>query len=229
MAEKLGKGQISREFSGLPLKALLGAPLKATADANAMLARSQTQFMLSTCFEKKPDADGQERLSPKMIQFKLERAVINPDGSVAKVPAEMNFTIPLLTLVPLSSLAVDELDISFEMEVKSSTEHNFEKAEDREKSADGNDVTHPYRSDHFTCEMHGTIAKSSRSNQSEDGSRSATANARYDIKLHAGKLPLPVGLTTIIDIFSKNIAPIQLKEGANQAEEANEKNKEDEE
>lgn len=206
MAEK---GKISNTFSGLPLKALLGAPLKATADANAMLARSQTQFILSTCFDK---SDSGDKLIPKMITFKLERGVINPDGSLSKEKVGMDFSIPLLSIIPLNTLAVDELDVSFEMEVKSSTEHNHETHDDLKHASEGK-LTNSYKSDRYSCEMHGTLAR--KSSRSDDSSESSSAHARYDIKLHAGQSPLPTGLTTILDIFSKNIAPIQLKKDGN--------------
>ena len=57
--------------------------------------------------------------------------------------------------------------------------------------------------------MHGTLTNS------KDQSGKNSGNARYEIKMHAGKSPLPLGLTTIIDVFAKNIAPIQLKDPGN--------------
>lgn len=205
MADNNAKsGGIAREFGGLPLKALIGAPLKAAADANGMLARSQTQFILSTCF----DADESGKLVPKMIEFDIHRTVINHDGTVADETAKMSFSIPMLTLVPINTLAVDELDVAFEMEVKSSREYNHESVED-EKNASKGHLTSPYNADKFSCEMHGTLTNS------KDQSGKNSGNARYEIKMHAGKSPLPLGLTTIIDVFAKNIAPIQLKDPGN--------------
>jgi len=32
--------------------------------------------------------------------------------------------------------------------------------------------------------------------------------AKYSLKVHAGQLPLPIGVTTIIDAFSKSIDPV---------------------
>ncbi|WP_208856788.1 DUF2589 domain-containing protein [Pseudoalteromonas rubra] len=47
-----GLVSMAQQFSGLPMKSLIGGPLKAATDANGMMARTQTQFMLSTCFDK---------------------------------------------------------------------------------------------------------------------------------------------------------------------------------
>lgn len=205
-----GQKSMTGQFGGLPLKALIGAPLKATADANAMLARSQTQFILSTCFDKSEDGSG--HLHPKMLQFKVERAIINPDGSLSEKKATMDMQLPLLTIIPMNSLAVDELDVSFDMEVKSSTEYKHEDSKALSDEMKG-DLTNAYQSDRFSVEMHGSLASSQKANASKSTSGKNTSHARYEIKLHAGRLPLPTGLTTIIDMFNKSIAPIQLKNG----------------
>lgn len=195
---------MAKQFSGLPLKSLIGAPLKAATDANGMMARAQTQLILSTCFEKSQDDD--ERLKPKMITFVLERTILDEDGKPEPEPAKMNISLPLLTIVPLNSLAVETLKVSFEMDVKSSTEYNHEKGEDSKNTSKGA-VTSDYKGDQYTVEMHGTLAKSSKNGVNNKNSTSA----RYEIELQAGQLPLPKGLTTIIDAFTKNIAPIQTK------------------
>ena len=51
-----------------------------------------------------------------MINMTLTQATINPDGSVSS--EEFNFKVPLLTIIPLNSLAVQTVTIDFEMEVK---------------------------------------------------------------------------------------------------------------
>lgn len=39
----------------------------------------------------------------------------------------------------------------------------------------------------------------------------ASNSAKYEVDVHAGQLPLPTGVTTIINAFSNNVAPIMLK------------------
>ncbi|WP_199609096.1 DUF2589 domain-containing protein [Flocculibacter collagenilyticus] len=191
------KSPIARQFSGLPLKALIGAPLKATADANGMMARSQTQFVLSTCFnqsDEEPDI-----LSPVMVKFKMERQVVDESGQPSDSVA-MNFTVPLMTLIPINSLAVEKLNVAFEMEVKSSTQCNSESSEDIKKAANQK-VANDYKGQQFTSELHGTIASNS----------STSSSAKYEVSIEAGQLPLPKGITAIIDVFTKGIAPMPTK------------------
>lgn len=181
---------MAKQFSGLPLTALIGAPLKAAADANGMMAKSQIALLLDTCFEVADEKSA--ALKPIMISFDIERAVVNQDGSSAQDSVKMRVSLPLLTLIPINSLAVETLKVSFEMDVKSSTE-----------SRDHDD-------DEPTTEMHGSIAKTSK----QDNNSKNSASARYEIELQAGQLPLPRGLTTIIDALTKNIAPIPVTDKA---------------
>ncbi len=197
MAEQSDKSFTAQNFSSLPLKALIGAPLKATADANAMVAQAQTNFLLSTCFEKQ-DNDSKV-LKPIMVHFRLERKVLGPDGTLKKKPVEMVFSIPLMSLIPINSLAVESLKVSFEMEVKSSIEISKETAEDSKKNVEDG-LSGAYKSHQFTTEMYGTLNSAS--------SEKSKSVARYEIDLTAGQLPLPKGVTTILDIFIKNMAPI---------------------
>ena len=90
---------MARQFSGLPMKELIGAPLVAASEANNMMALSQTKFLLETCFELTTEGE-KEVHRPIMITMTVTRQVINADGSEA-APVERNVSIPLLTIVPM--------------------------------------------------------------------------------------------------------------------------------
>lgn len=112
---------MAQQFSGLPMESLIGGPLNAAAKANSAMALSQTKFMLETCFQK-DGTDEQVSYKPIMIQMTLTRGVITQkeDGTVEIKPLSTQFDLPLLTIMPLNSLAVDTVTVDFEMEVKSS-------------------------------------------------------------------------------------------------------------
>lgn len=183
---------LGRQLGGLPLKALIGAPLKAAADANGMMSRVQTQFILSTCFE---DADN-GNLKPRMIEFQVERQLLDSAGQIKDEKARFNMAIPLMTIIPISSLAVENMKVSFDITVTSSQVHSRETSHDLKESASGTRS----RSSEFNVEMHGALADKENSKN--------TSTARYEIDIQAGTLPLPKGMTSIIDIFTKNMAPI---------------------
>ena len=201
-----GLVSMAQQFRGLPLKSLIAAPLSAATDANGRMARSQTQFMLSTCFDKD---EGTGELTPIMITFKITRSVINPDGT-AGTPVEVQFELPLLTIIPLNSLAVDNVTVHFEMEVKSSLSKDNETSSEQETAAKA-DITAKYNAGLFSVEVHGSVSHTSKSTSSSKDHYEASNQAKYQIDVSAGQLPLPKGVTTIIDAFTQNVAPIQLK------------------
>ena len=111
---------MSQQFSGLPMESLIGGPLNAAAKANSAMALTQTRFMLDTCFNRKEVGTTEPKsyqYEPIMIDMILTRSVIGPGATegadpVIK-PASTKFTLPLLTILPINSLAVETVDINF--------------------------------------------------------------------------------------------------------------------
>jgi len=196
---------MAQQFSGLPIKSLIGAPLIAGAESNAKMAYTQTQFLLSTCFDYENG-----NYKPIMINMTLTRSVVKPDGS-AGTPAETKFDLPLMTIMPLNSLAVDNVAVDFEMEVKSSFSNDKETSAESESAAEGS-FSAKVGYGCFSAEVSGSVSASSKSASSEKSHYEKSNSAKYTIHAHAGQLPLPEGVTTIIQAFSQCIAPIQLKD-----------------
>lgn len=195
---------MAQQFSGLPIKSLISAPLLAGAEANSKMAKTQTEFLLDTCFELIDT-----NYKPIMINMTLTRSVINVDGTAGD-PIETKFELPLMTIMPLNSLAVDDISVKFEMEVKSS----FSNDKDSSSSTDTEKKGAFKASVGYGCfsaEVSGSVSSSSKSASSEKSHYEKSNSAKYEINAHAGQLPLPEGVTTIIQAFSQSIAPIQLK------------------
>lgn len=199
---------MAQQFSGLPMKSLIGAPLIAAAEANCMMAMTQTRFILNTGFEV-DEIDGKTSYKPIMINMTLTREVVSADGEPAD-PVKTNFNIPLLTIIPINSLAVDEVNVHFEMEVVSSFS-NEKKNQDDEGEESKSALAKTLDSNGCTAELTGSVSASKKSNASESSKFEKSNSAKYEITTHAMQLPLPKGITTILEAFTQNIAPIQSK------------------
>lgn len=187
---------ISTQFSGVSMTSLIGAPLRAAVNANSMMCHSQTDFLLSTCFGKSQDKEG--HLSPIMIHFQVERSVISASGEVADEPIKMKVSVPLMSLIPISSLAIETIKLTFDMEVTSSSDHEAKSILNSSRPDEtDSDVNLTQKT-----ELHGTLS------QKSDNSDKDSSSANYQVELSAGQLPLPRGLTAILDVFDKNIAPL---------------------
>jgi hypothetical protein len=195
---------MAKQFSGLPMKELIGSPLVAAAEANNMMAMTQTKFLLNTCFSI-VKIGNKEIYKPIMLNMTLTRPVFNADGTQAP-PIESDFNLPLLTIIPLNSLAVDEVNISFDMEVKSS--YSLDKSTDSQEEGS---VSHKVNTKTVAAEMSGVVASTDNQKNAENSTSKKSNSAKYEISAHAAQVPLPTGVLTIIETFSQSIVPIHLK------------------
>lgn len=208
---------MAQQFTGLPMDSLIGAPLNAAANANAAMAVTQTKFLLDTCFSKEEDKDKKISYKPIMIKMSLTRGVIQPqppgqDGKIPPpeiVPVTTTFDLPLLTILPLNSLGVDNVNVTFEMEVKSSfAEEQSEATETTIKASTEFEVKVGWGPVSATVKGSASYDHKDSANHSTHYEKSNSA--KYTVLVHAGQLPLPQGVNTIIQAYTMAIQPITL-------------------
>lgn len=99
-------GGIFNDFAGLPIKKLLANPLVAVARAQNMMARAEIYGLLHSCFRYE---DG--IYYPIMLEMSLDRSFLDPGVNLHCEPMVREiktvFSVPLITLFPISSLGVD--------------------------------------------------------------------------------------------------------------------------
>ncbi|HEX4496100.1 MAG TPA: DUF2589 domain-containing protein [Thermoanaerobaculia bacterium] len=206
---------MAEQFTGLPMSDLIGGPLNAAATANGMMAATQTKFLLDTAFKYKKDSETYE---PIMIKMTLIRGVLVPKagdepGDPEIKQFETTFDLPLLTILPLNSLAVDDVTIRFDMEVKSSySEATSAKTE--EKVATAGTFSAKFGYGPFSAEVTGSASYDSATANTRDTHYEKSNSAQYSVSVHAGQLPLPEGVKTIITAFAATIQPIILPKDA---------------
>ena len=106
--------KMAEEFGGLPMESLIGGPLQAACDAQTMLAGATARFIEEVGLVKEGD-----KQVVRTVGFSFNRSANGDDGNgPASEKVEMN--IPLLAMVKVPSLSIDLVDITFDMEVKSS-------------------------------------------------------------------------------------------------------------
>ncbi|MBU6267193.1 MAG: DUF2589 domain-containing protein [Sphingomonadales bacterium] len=200
---------MAQAFTGLPMEALIGAPLMAAAKANHQMACDQVNYLLGTCFKTAGD-DKDAGYAPIMISMKVTRPVLTPSATSPDVKnIDSVIQLPMLTIMPLNSLAVDSVDVKFHMEVKSSfsedQENKSESKNHEEGAFSGTGWIGPFR-----CTISGSVSHDS-SSSSSDATHYAKSNlASYDVEVHAGQIPTPPGIGVLIQAFANAISPIQM-------------------
>lgn len=175
---------IGEQFAGLPMEQLIGAPLSAAADASIQLANSTADFINRVGF----DTGGKVR----SVAFCYGRRSMNEDGTSNL--DEMKVEVPMLAIVPIPNLQVDEVNILFDMEVKQS--------ERSEKSLDVGATLNA------TANL--GIAKVSVSGSvsvHQSNTRSSDNSAKYHVDVRATNHGTPEGLARVLDMMAANVAP----------------------
>lgn len=102
--------------AGKEMEFLIGGPLKAAADASAALSKSTAEFIEKIGFDDK----GKVRTAT----FKY-RGGQSPENSKG-AEKEVSLDVPLLAIVPIPNLQIDEVNVLFDMEVKESCQSRGE-------------------------------------------------------------------------------------------------------
>ena len=175
---------IAEQFAGLRMDQLIGGPLSAAADASTQLANSTADFINSVGF----DNTGKVRT----VAFAYQKRSANEDGTSNL--DEMKVDVPLLAIVPIPNLQVDEVNILFDMEVKQS--------EKQESSLDvGASLSGSARIGLIKINVSGSVSAHQSNTRSSDNS------AKYHVDVRATNHGTPEGLARVLDMMAANVAP----------------------
>jgi hypothetical protein len=187
---------IANQFSGLDMGALIGAPLSAACDAQTKLAMSTVDFIQKVGFYSDNGVS-----KTRVADFSFERTVMNGKdelGNDIYEKEEVKMSVPLLAIVNVPSLMIQNVDITFDMEVSSS--ESSESGTDAEASTSiGASVGWgPFSA---SASISGKVSTYSNNARKSDNS------AKYHVEVHAAQGGTPEGLSRVLDIIAAAVAP----------------------
>ena len=163
---------IANQFTGLPIENLIAAPLLAAAEGQKSLAQTTAAFIT----EVGMDSSGKT----KSVTFNYD------DGS-----EHVALDVPLLSIINIPSLCVDEIDINFDMEV--STQSASKSSTDSSATASASVGWGCWK-----ASFEGKVSHHS------ENSRSSDSSAKYTIAVK-GKQEKPEGLMKVLDMLNSSI------------------------
>lgn len=195
------KKYVRRRHPDLNIESIISAPLIAVSKANAMMVTGQTRFLLDYCFtkitEKVVDPTTNKtvkksKYKPILIEMMMTKSDLKPaegmEGEANYTPArieytELSFNVPLLCIVPISNLAIDKVDFDFNLHITSITTYNNDGPIEKK------------------AQLNGKISAQDSTNSKYNMEKTE------DLKLNisAKQLPLPKGVLSILDLYTKNI------------------------
>jgi hypothetical protein len=178
---------IGEQFAGLDMEKLIGGPLNAAANASIALARSTADFINTVGF----NADK----SARTVMFKFQKSDSDLLGNPIK--SEMQIDVPMLAIVPIPNLQIDEVNILFDMEVK--------ECEKAESSLDaGGSFSLAVGWGPVKVNISGNVSVHQSNTRSSDNS------AKYHVDVRATNHGMPEGLARVMDIMAASAAPTLL-------------------
>jgi hypothetical protein len=175
-----------------------------------------------------PAIPAHDDYAPIMIVMSLTRPVITPAKPAVKgdstanppvkdIPATLpviqnvttQFNLPMLTIIPINSLAVETVDITFEMEVKSSFSEEASEESVKQMKSEGS-FEAKAKFGPFSVTVKGSASYDSKDSSTHKTHYEKSNSAKYTVNVHAGQLPVPKGVNTIIEAFTQCIQPITL-------------------
>lgn len=183
----------------LDIEGIIGAPLVAAARANSMMLKEQAKFLMDFCFSKNGDV-----YDPVMVQLSITKSVLDPGEGPGANPRirqiKTTFSLPILTIIPINSLAVETVSVEFDLEITTHTEQDRDEDRSSTRSLGTSDPK---------VKLRGKISYDSKeqSNRAEKNQYRSENASKLKVNVQAGPLPLPVGVQTILDLYSKAIQP----------------------
>lgn len=198
------------QFRGLPMGDLIGGPLTAACDAQVRLANATADFIKVIGFlPPPPDAkDGQAVGDVRKVSFRFDRPAQGAaaDPTTGAMPMEtVELEVPMLAVVKVPNLSINKVDITFDMEVKSS-----------ESSREATDATASLEAEAKVGwgPFSASVKISGSVSSHKENTRSSDQSAKYHVEVHASDDGMPEGLARVLDLIGQSVGPKQITKAA---------------
>ena len=194
---------LSSQFKGLPMGDLIGSPLSAACEAQVKLGQATADFIKVIGFLPPAANDPNGVGATRTAQFRFKRPVDDPNKAGGIAEEDVELEVPLLAIVKVPNLSVTKVDITFDMEVKSS----FSSTEKEDKSGSfGAEMSIGWGIFKATAHVSGSVATHKENTRASDNS------AKYHVEVHAEDNGMPEGLARVMDILQTACAPRKISQ-----------------
>lgn len=190
------------ELSQIPFAHLIGSPMKAAIEAQALAAQSTVEFIHKVGFKQVaaggPDVlftnPNQDADAGEIRNVTLEYSKLDENGT----KSNFSLTVPLLSIVPIPYLRIDEMTIDFKAKLTDSIVRNTNTSFSLDTSVGGSYSAFwsPVKLDFRV----NAAFKTSTSTQA-----SSTRDYSMEIHVRATQDDMPGGLSRILDMLESAI------------------------
>ncbi|BDD12897.1 hypothetical protein FUAX_53290 (plasmid) [Fulvitalea axinellae] len=177
-------------LQAIPFSSLIGGPLDAAIQAQAQAAKTSWEFIQQVGLNQDPATKEKSAVN---VSF-----YYNKGGKVSKL------IVPLLTIVPIPYIAIDEVSIDFKANISAASSSVSSTSSSEDISAGGSAKAKigwgPFS---VTAKFNANYSSKKDSKASEKSKYSVEYT--MDVHVHAGQSDMPAGLATVLNILQSSI------------------------
>ena len=173
-------------LQAIPFGSIIGAPLKACIEAQAMAAKSSWEFIQQVGLNTNKETGMREAIN---VSFNFMQ-----NGRMAQL------NVPLLTILPIPYIGIQNIDLNFKANISAASSSVTETSESSDTKIDGGGSLGlkigPF---HMQANM--------KANYSSKKDSKATQDSRYsveytmDVAVKAGQESMPAGLAKVLELL----------------------------
>lgn len=177
-------------LQAIPFGSMIGGPLKACIEAQAMAAQTSWQFIQEVGLNTNPETGEKEAVN---VSFQFLQ-----NGRIVQL------NVPLLTIVPIPYIAIQNIDINFKANISASSSSVQESSSSETLDAGGEGST-KLGFGIFS------VQANMKANYSSKKDSKATQDSRYSVEytmnvaVKAGQDSMPAGLAKVLELLGSSL------------------------
>jgi len=177
-------------LQAIPFSSLIGGPLDAAIKAQAMAAKTSWEFIQQVGLNT--NASTGEKSAVNVTFY------YNKNGNLTKL------IVPLLTIVPIPYIAIDDIQINFMANISAASSSTTEVNTNTEMSAG---IEGGAKLNYGIFSIHADFNANYSSKKDSKASEESKYSVEYtmDVSVHAGQSDMPAGLASVLNILQSSI------------------------
>ena len=177
-------------LQAIPFSSMIGGPLKACIEAQAMAAKTTWDFIQEVGLNVDPQTG--------------EKSAVNVAFSFLQNGRMVQLNVPLLTIVPIPYIAIHSIDINFKASISASSSSVSEQTESTSMGGSADISTGvkigPF---HMDAKLNANYSSKKYSKATEESKYSVEYT--MDIAVKAGQDSMPAGLAKVLELLGNSL------------------------
>lgn len=177
-------------LQAIPFSSMIGGPLKACIEAQAMAAKTTWDFIQEVGLNTDPKTG--------------EKSAVNVSFTFLQGGRMVQLNVPLLTIVPIPYIAINSIDINFKASISASSSSVTENTESTSMGGSA-DITAGVKIGPFHMDAKLNANYSSKKDSKATEESKYSVEYTMDIAVKAGQDSMPAGLAKVLELLGNSL------------------------